>query len=347
MRQDRPDLRRARRGCWNLCEARDVLIVLGLLVLWAGALRPAHGQVTASDAPEVCRIGVNIEDLYELDMARDTFGAVLWVWSLCPSAELTPLEMIAFPTASTGLNLGPVKAIDAGSDSHYAYRRVQGTFRFNWDMEHYPFDRQRLVIPIDETHYGAARLVFEPDTRESFLTPDIRDRLDEWKVSDLTLNTGISEEASTYGIPDAQGARYARIEAVVTLQRAQLVTFLKLTSGVFAGVFIAFLSFFFDPNDRGAFGGKLGLLVGVLFAVLLNLRAADTAIGDTGHLTLVTEIHLVTLLFIVVLALVALWDRRQVERGLPIRHPDWPMLAVVGSVYVLITVGLVVRAAWP
>ena len=102
---------------------------------------------------------------------------------------------------------------------------------------------------------------------------------------------------------------------------------------MFAGVFIAFLSFFYDPNDRGAFGGKLGLLVGVLFAVLINLRTADTTIGDTGHLTLVTEIHLITLALIVVLALVALRDRRRVERGLEIRHPDWPKLAVIGGVY--------------
>ena len=62
-----------------------------------------------------------------------------------------------------------------------------------------------------------------------------------------------------------------------------LVTFLKLTSGVFAGVFIAFLSFFYDPNDRSGFGGKIGMLVGVLFAVLLSLRNADASIGDTGH----------------------------------------------------------------
>ena len=132
-------------------------------------------------------------------------------------------------------------------------------------------------------------------------------------------------------MPDAEGARYARLEAEVTLERAQSVTFLKLTSGVFAGVFIAFLSFFYDPNDRAGFGGKLGLLVGVLFAVLINLRTADTSIGDTGQLTLVTEIHLVTLALIVVLALVALRDRRRVERGLQVRHPDWPVLAVLGG----------------
>ena len=86
--------------------------------------------------------------------------------------------------------------------------------------------------------------------------------------------------------------------------------------------------------------------VGVLFAVLINLRTADTSIGDTGHLTLVTRIHLVTLAFIVVLALVALRDRRRVEQGLQVRHPDWPTLAVVGSLYGLIIGGMILRAAW-
>ena len=113
---------------------------------------------------------MNVEDLYDLDMARDTFGAILWVWSVCPSAELKPLETIAFPTASSGPSLGPVETVDVGSGGQYASRRVQGTFRYNWDMDHYPFDRQRVVIPIDETQYGAARLVFEPDVER--VVPD-------------------------------------------------------------------------------------------------------------------------------------------------------------------------------
>jgi hypothetical protein len=317
-----------------------------LLVLPILEPRPAYGQATPAETPAVCRIGVNVEDLYDLDMARDTFGAILWIWSLCPTADLAPLGTIAFPTASSSLNLSPIEVVNPASGGYYASRRVQGTFRYNWDMARYPFDRQRVVIPIDETQYGADRLLFEPDARESFVTPDLRDRLDEWTVSELKLEAAVSEEPSTYGLPDADGARYARLEAAVTLQRAHLVTFLKLTSGVFAGVFIAFLSFFYDPSDRSGFGGKLGLLVGVLFAVLLNLRNADASIGDTGHLTLVTRIHLVTLVFIVVLALVALRDRRRVERGLPVRHPDWPMLAAVGSTYALIIGAMIVDAAW-
>jgi hypothetical protein len=290
---------------------------------------------------------VNVEDLYDLDMARDTFGAVLWVWSRCPSAELKPLETIEFATSAGSLGVGPVQVVAVRNGEHYTARRVQGTFRYNWDMDAYPFDRQRVVIPMDESDYGADRLLFEPDAEASFLTPDIRDSLgDEWRVSDLELEASISEEASTYGVPGAQDSRYARLEAAFTLERTQLVAFLKLTSGVFAATFIAFITFFYDPNDRGSFGSKLGLLVGVLFAVLVNLRTADASIGDTGDLTLVTKIHLVTLALIVVLALVALWDRRRMERDEPLRHPDWPKLAVVGGVYVLAMVGLILGAAW-
>ncbi len=320
-----------------------ILALFGLAFL---GLRPAFGQeATRSDAPAVCRIGINIEDLYDLDMARDTFGAILWIWSVCPTPDFAPLDTIAFPTSAAGLNVGPVTNVPIASGGQYASRRVQGTFRFNWDMDYYPFDRQRVVIPIDETGYSADRLLFEADAAQSFLTPDIRDRLDEWRISDLSLATSVSEEASTYGMPGAHGARYARIEATVMLERAQIMTFLKLTSGVYAAVFIAFLSFFYDPNDRGSFGGKLGLLVGVLFAILVNLRAADTSIGDTGHLTLVTEIHLVTLIFIVVLAILALRARRRVERGAQVRHPDWPALATIGGVYLILVGGLITRAA--
>jgi hypothetical protein len=323
-------------------RALGTLVLLLVTVL---TLRPAYGQATPAGTPAVCRIGVNVEDLYDLDMARDTFGTILWIWSVCPSADLAPLGTIAFPTASASLSLSPIEVLPLAAGGQYASRRVQGTFRHDWNMDHYPFDRQRVVIPVDEAQYGAARVTFEPDLRQSFVTPDLRERLAEWTVSELALEASVSEEPSTYGLPDADGARYARLEAAITLERTHLVTFLKLTSGVFAGVFIAFLSFFYDPSDRSGFGGKLGLLVGVLFAVLLSLRNADASIGDTGHLTLVTRIHLVTLALIVVLALVALRDRRRVERGLPVRHPDWPMLAAVGSLYALIVGGMIAAAA--
>jgi hypothetical protein len=212
-------------------------------------------------------------------------------------------------------------------------------------MTRYPFDRHRLVIPFDESDLGAAVVVFEPDVGASFLSPEVRSRLDEWTISDLELQATVSDEASAYGLPDVEPVGYARLEAIVHLERTRLLAFFKLTAGVYAAALIAFLTFFFDPRDLGSFNSKLGLLVGVLFAVLINLRAADAAIGDASRLTLVTEIHLIALALAVVIALAALRDRRRADHGLPVRYPNWPLLIATGAVYVLINVGLIARAA--
>jgi hypothetical protein len=263
-----------------------------------------------------------------------------------PSAEAAPLETIDFPTATTSLDPDKVQSIERSPNAYYQYRRVKGTFRHDWDMRRYPFDRHRLVIPLDETHLGASVVVFEPDLAASFVTPTIRAGLDDWEVSDLVLRASITEEVSTYGLPDAQDARYARLEAAVDLKRMQLLAFLKLTFGVFAAALIALLSFFFDPRNKDTFSSVLSLLVGVLFAVLVNLRATDATIGDITRLTLVAEIHFVALALIVVRALLALRDRLRTERELPMRYPNWPLLAVTAGLYVLVTAGLVTRAAW-
>ena len=78
---------------------------------------------------------------------------------------------------------------------------------------------------------------------------------------------------------------------------------------------LSFLVFFLDPHEKGTFGTKLVLLVGVLFAVLLNLRAADALIGDATSPTLIPEVHLVMMALIVVIALLGLREQTRRERA--------------------------------
>jgi hypothetical protein len=285
-----------------------------------------------------------VEDLYDVDIAADTFGATLWVWSLCPSAEVDPLATTAFPTA-TALSLGELASIDTGGRGFYRYRRVQGTFRQDWNMARYPFDRHVVTIPLDETRSGADQILFEADREGSFLTPDIMRARQEWAIGGFAIATRVSEENQTYGLPNIERARYARAEVTFTLAHTSLVTFLKLTAGVFAASIIALMTFFYDPRDPKAFGSRLGLLVGTLFAVLVNLRSADIVIGDIGRVTLVTEIHLVALALIVVLAGLALRDWWRAESALPVPYPNWTELAVTGGLFTFATAGLILRAA--
>ena len=88
------------------------------------------------------------------------------------------------------------------------------------------------------------------------------------------------------------------------------------------------MSFFYDGRDPKGLTSRLGLLIGTLFAVLVNMRTADTVIGDMGRMTLVTEIHLLALLLIVVLAVLALRDWWRAEGALPVDYPNWTELGV-------------------
>ncbi|MGH6920840.1 MAG: hypothetical protein ACREJ0_24420, partial [Geminicoccaceae bacterium] len=234
----------------------------------------------------------------------------------------------------------------AAAAGYYQYHRDPGAYRHDWDMRHYPFDVQRLVIPIDETDLGSSVVLFAPDIESSFLSPAIRTRWDEWAISDLSLEASVSEEPSTYGLPDAEGVGYARLEATIVLQRTQILTFLKLTAGVFAAALIGLLAMLLDPRHGGTFGTKLGVLAGVLFGVLLSMRAADAFIGDPSRLTLVSKIHLVALALVVALAAVAFFEHRRIERGERVRYPDWPLVAATAGSYVLINLALMAGAAW-
>jgi hypothetical protein len=325
-------------------RSRRKSLALALVLLLAAAVVPARSQ-PAGEGPQTCRVGVNIEELYDLDPARDTFGAVLWLWTLCPGPQPAPLETIALPTASS-LDLGELRGGPAGDAGYYQYRRVQGAFRHDWDMSHYPFDRQRLVIPIDDTEFGSAVVLFEPDVDSSFLTEAIRSSLEEWDVSELTVEAHVEDDPSTYGLPAAQPEGYARLQASVVLERVHLLTFLKLTAGVFAAALIALLTLFMDSRDRGAFNARLGVLAGVLFGVLLSMRAADAFIGDASRLTLVSNIHLVALALIVAVASISLIERQRVEHGRRVRYPDWPAIVATTTVYVLVNLVLVADAAW-
>lgn len=82
----------------------------------------------------------------------------------------------------------------------------------------------------------------------------------------------------------------------------------------------------------------------MLFATLVNMRAADTVLGDIADLTLVSQVHLVTLACIALLALLALRERLHVDRGGTLPHPRWRLLSLIGLGYVAFTALLVARA---
>jgi hypothetical protein len=287
---------------------------------------------------------MNVAALYDLDPAKGSFGADLWLWSLCPTQDLSPLSRVEMPTAKTGTQLGPLRGEDVAG-GYYESRQVRGVFRHRWDRRRFPFDRQRLVIRLEESDLGATRLVFAADTKDSFLSPGIEPELGEWQVDDFRVSVGFEQDASSYGFPEAERSSYAWLQATIDLQRSGVLTFVKLTLPVFAAAVFAILCLYFDPRQAGSFQNQVPILVAVLFATIINHRRSDDVIGDVGRLTLVTEIHLATVLLTILVAMLVFLDRRRAERGREVRYLDHVAIYGTALGYVALMAILILWAA--
>jgi hypothetical protein len=121
--------------------------------------------------------------------------------------------------------------------------------------------------------------------------------------------------------------------------------FVKLTAALYAATLIALLAFFSDPNHPSIYGGRISLIVGALFAVVVNLHTSDRALGDTPEITLMAQLHIAGAGLIVAVALVTVWHRRRAEQGRPAPHPHWALLVSLLVVFVAVNAFLVARAA--
>jgi hypothetical protein len=295
--------------------------------------------------PAICKIGTEIESVFDLDAVQNTFGSTMWLWAICPSGS-SALETTDFPTATQDLVISPLISTRLEDGQIYEYRRIHGHFRKAWDLRHYPFDTHVLEIPFEEWEHEADDLVFEPDLDASFLGPDVNNGQDDWVVSNLLIVTGVRSYDSTFGYasPGSQ-TRFARGAVSFEVARRQEMTFVKFTLGMFVASVMSLICFFLDSRNPGAYTSQLGILTGVLFAILFNLRSAEAALGYRPQLTLVTELHLVAIALVLVVAVIVVRDRRRAEEGIELAYPHWPAFYTTLAVYTFITMGLITRSA--
>jgi hypothetical protein len=212
-------------------------------------------------------------------------------------------------------------------------------------MRRFPFDQQRLAIRLEEPELAATQLVFSADTKDSFVSTGVEPELGEWRVDGFRVAAGFEPEESSYGFPEAELSSYAWLEATIDLQRSGVLTFIKLTLPVFAAAVFAIFCLYFDPRQPASFQNQVPILVAVLFATIINHRRSDDFIGDVGRLTLVTEIHLATILLTILVAMLVFLDRRRAERGREVRYLDHVAIYGTSVGYVASTAILILWAA--
>ena len=274
-------------------------------------------------------------------MARS--GSTIWVWSVHPS-ELDPLESQELYNAKEAN--ADLKLKEERGDQEWSQRKISAVVLHDWDLSNFPFDRQVLNIVLEEGAADTNALVYTADTANSGYNEDIY--LEGWHITDFAIEERTVDYATTFGDPDIfDGSSYARLVASVQLQRETVTGFIKLVAGVYVASAIVLLSFLMNPQHPPIFSGRMGVLVGALFATVLSLRASEAVLGTTESVSLMDKIHIIAMVYILIAALITVFVRKAYESGneelAKRRNRIW--LRVLGISFVLINGLLIILAA--
>jgi hypothetical protein len=272
---------------------RAVRFSIGVLVLLlvGGLGRSSHAG--ADEAPDHYRIGAYLVSLNKLDPARGTFDADLWLWSVGRSPARDPLQSMEFVNADR-VTSGLESSTQRG-ELFWRQRKISGTFRHNWDLRNFPFDRQMLTIAIEEGVSDANTLVYEPDKTNTGYRPQYE--LRGWRVTSIALSSGVIHYATTFGDPAAaRGSDYAEMQLAVTLTRTGLAAFLNLSAPLYAAFLLTSVSFLLGSSVVTA---RMSLLAASLFAVVINIRTTSDMLGGAHGPTLIDKFNILGLAAIV------------------------------------------------
>ncbi len=300
---------------------RLLLIILLSIGFFLVFLKPLPVLAETKSPPQTCYMGIYLLALDNFNLLDKTFDTNFWVWTVCPTPELNPIENLEVIHAKNvdimnssilekedKLNLFP-----KGDKVYWNEAKIGATISFNWDTTNYPFDRHVLTIPLEETIYNTSEFVYTPDLKNSTYKDDLT--LIGWKINKFELTTVNNTYNTTFGNPELESnsSTYNQLLVKISIERKSFLGFLKLTAGVYMAVLISFLSFFLKSGEE--IGSRSGLLVGCLFATLVNMQVTDSILGSSPNLILVDKIHISTIFYIAIATLVSIYSHIIDQKG--------------------------------
>jgi len=320
-------LGRAARRWITLALAALTAMAMQWMPLLAAPAAPANTQdapMRVLHEPVTCVMGVYLQDMRDYKFAERSLFASIRLWSICPTAQDSPLQYLTVLN-SNDTTIGDVHTQKVNNESGYfpnnpsvywSERTVDGTFFHHWSAKNFPFDRHTITFEFESVRADISKFVITPDYSHSGYNESINDG--DWNASNFSLNEVEHDYSTNFGKPnsklDSKGV-YSRIKVEITLHRARITSFLKLCAGVYAAVIIAGLAFLMDVREPDIVSGRTGLLVGCLFAAIVNMQQAEATLGMSEDVTLTDMIHIISIAYILAGSLLALTAYLRCEAG--------------------------------
>lgn len=258
---------------------------------------------------DTVKSGVYLKAMYDFNSSEFSYDVDLWMWFEYRNDSLNPLKSIEIANAKNYEFSN--QSIEKRRGLNWASQNCKAKINQNWDLYHYPFDKQKLEIIIEESQYDTSKVILLQDKEEFQYSGDID--IKGWTIDSAKVRHGISKYNSDFGDPTLNGkSAYAKIYYTLFLSRNSWALFFKLFTGVYVAFCVAFLVFFIKPIYVDP---RFGLSIGGLFAAVGNKYVVDSNIPESISFTLVDKIHDLTFVFILLTILFSIISLKIYDKG--------------------------------
>lgn len=297
----------------TLVQAAFRAFVLLAALIAASVWAPPAG---AQDAPGRVTIGVYLNDIQAIDLRANSYVLDVYIWFRWNDPDIDPSATFEFmntfdPEAHVRTVLYELPQPQPDG-SLYQVIRHQGAFSQKFPIHRFPFDRQQLVLIVEDSVSGIADMEYVPDTSPATLNPRIT--LPGFNIGSARLDIGQSDYPTNFGdLADADGMAYSRAVLVVPISRPVNSGLWKTFVPVWLIMLAALLALFLDPEHVEA---RIGLAVTSLLALVAMQFTQQGSLPEVAYLTLTDQVYLASFAYIILVIAIVVRATRGDQRGL-------------------------------
>jgi len=295
----------------------------------------------AQAQPEKVKVGVFVKSIYDLSMANGEYSTAFDLWMLHKKDSLEIEKN--FEIANNKTFRIQSSSVEKVKDWNWVSVKIVGKMQQNWITHNFPFDKQVLLIKLENTLYDSRQVIFEPDVAGSKLDKNFS--LAGWQIQKLEIKHNPSKYETSYGDPSLsqESSEYSAVDVLIHIKHNSWGLFFKVFLGLYIALLISSLVFLVPADDLNS---KFGLAIGGLFAAVGNKYIVDSSLPESNTFTLSDQIYALTFSFILLYILLSVVCHGIHNKGKEevAKKLDRTLLWLAPLTYFLINVLLVWRA---
>jgi hypothetical protein len=265
-----------------------------------------QAQNKPTDKSKEVKIGVYIDDIYNIDYLNSSYEVIFYLWSNSYQKKYNTENIDVDKCTDLTTVYNEKDSVKTNFGFKYKHlTKYKATILNDMDFSKFPFDKLELKLNIEllEHYTGDKNITFD---KNSVLMPKF---VDKWERESVSYEIKPTEWESKFGdISNHTIAQQDTFNMKINLSRQSWNLYWKMFLVLFISLFLASLNLFL-PNKRSE--EKFALIVGSLFTAIGNKYITESYLPFSDKINLCDILHIITFIFISLFALFAIYEQRQ------------------------------------